>query len=267
MKRPPSRHKFRTLGQAERFEACLVGASFSPHRHDTYTLGLTLSGVQCFDYRGTTRHALPGDAVVLHPDELHDGRPGTDVGFRYRAINLPACVVQACLGGRSLPFIAGGVTRDPGLKAMLAECLGDDTSAPGKDESEEMVLDLVEALDKAAGQPNEAPAPDRHAAQTARDMIEDRVVEGVSLNELSRITGTDRFSLNRSFRALYGTSPHRYLVQRRIDHACALIAEGEACAQAALMSGFSDQSHFLRHFRKTHGMTPRRWIALRTNIQ
>lgn len=266
MKHASSHLVARAPGRAERFEACLIGSAYSPHRHDTYTLGLTLEGVQCFDYRGAARHAVPGDAVVIHPDELHDGRPGTEAGFRYRAINLPARDVQACLGGQSLPYISGGVTRHPGLKAALAECLGDLVSAPEADEARELVTEIVEALGDAAGQPAAA-RPDYRAAQTARDMIEDRLEDGVSLAELSEAAGLDRFALTRSFRALFGSSPYRYLIQRRLERVCTLVAEGESCAMAAAMCGFSDQSHFLRHFKKTHGMTPRRWMALRTIVQ
>tara|TARA_R110002073_G_scaffold303504_2_gene471852 strand:+ start:9241 stop:10089 length:849 start_codon:yes stop_codon:yes gene_type:complete len=257
----------RAPGLADRYEACLVGAAYSPHRHDTYTLGLTLSGVQCFDYRGSTRHALPGDAVILHPDELHDGRAGTEIGFRYRAINLAARDVQAILGGRPLPFIDGGITQHRGLKKALRACLGDFSGPPETGETHDMVFDLVDALEEAAGQARGQDRPDYRAAQIARDVIDSHIEEGISLEELATLSGTDRFALSRSFRAFYGTSPHRYLTQRRLDRACALMAAGEPSAQAAAMSGFADQSHFIRHFRKTHGMTPRGWMTTRTNVQ
>lgn len=68
----------------ERVEARFAGHAFAPHRHDTYAIGLTLSGVQTFRYRGERRHCLPGQCHILHPDETHDGGAGTDEGFGYR---------------------------------------------------------------------------------------------------------------------------------------------------------------------------------------
>ena len=62
-----------------------AGAAFSPHRHDTYTVALTIAGVQAFNYRGTMRHSLPGQVLILHPDELHDGHCHDEAGFSYRA--------------------------------------------------------------------------------------------------------------------------------------------------------------------------------------
>nr|WP_325265866.1 AraC family ligand binding domain-containing protein [uncultured Rhizobium sp.] len=73
----------------ERIEARFHGNAFSPHRHDTYGLGLTLHGLQTFRYRGVKRFSNAGNVIVLHPDELHDGAAGTDDGLIYRMIYLP----------------------------------------------------------------------------------------------------------------------------------------------------------------------------------
>ena len=67
-------------------EAFFFGHGFDPHRHDTYAIGYTLRGVQAFRYRGASRRSTPGDVFVLHPDETHDGRAGSEEGFRYRIL-------------------------------------------------------------------------------------------------------------------------------------------------------------------------------------
>ena len=59
------------LDGIERIEGRFSGAAYGPHRHDTYAIGVTLHGVQSFRYRGRTRHSLPGQVMVLHPDEMH----------------------------------------------------------------------------------------------------------------------------------------------------------------------------------------------------
>ncbi|TKB64563.1 MAG: AraC family transcriptional regulator, partial [Mesorhizobium sp.] len=72
----------------ERIEARFHGDAFDLHRHDTYAIGVTLYGVQRFRYRGQTRQSLPGQIIILHPDELHDGGAGTEDGLRYRMLYL-----------------------------------------------------------------------------------------------------------------------------------------------------------------------------------
>jgi hypothetical protein len=51
---------FNSPGGIERREARFNGAAFTPHRHDTYAIGITLAGFQAFDYRGSSRRSLPG---------------------------------------------------------------------------------------------------------------------------------------------------------------------------------------------------------------
>ena len=67
-------------------EAWFTGRGYDTHRHDTYAIGVTDAGLQAFDYRGATRVSAPGQVVVLHPDEAHDGRAATADGFGYRIV-------------------------------------------------------------------------------------------------------------------------------------------------------------------------------------
>src|SRR5437764_10458792 len=96
----------------ERAEVRLTTCRFSPHRHDTYAIGVTTAGVQEFRYRGERRICLPGQVHVLHPDELHDGRAATRDGFAYRILYIEPELVRAAFGGGPLPFVADPV-HDP----------------------------------------------------------------------------------------------------------------------------------------------------------
>ncbi len=81
-------------GKIERIEAYFSGHGYEPHRHDTYAIGRTLSGVQSFHYRGSKQHSLPGGTMVLHPDEIHDGEAGTNDGFQYRMLYIDPALIQ-----------------------------------------------------------------------------------------------------------------------------------------------------------------------------
>lgn len=84
----------------------------------------------------------------------------------------------------------------------------------------------------------------------------------VTSEELEGVTGLDRYTLARHFRARLGTSPYRYLTMRRLDHARSCMAAGESLADAASASGFADQSHMTRQFRRAYGLPPGRWRAM-----
>ncbi|HYZ27013.1 MAG TPA: AraC family ligand binding domain-containing protein, partial [Geminicoccaceae bacterium] len=82
----------------ERIEAFFSGHGYDPHRHDTYAIGITLHGVQSFQYRGAPANSTAGQVFVLHPDELHDGHAGTAAGFRYRIVYVDPRLIRDALG-------------------------------------------------------------------------------------------------------------------------------------------------------------------------
>lgn len=251
----------RSPGGIERIEACFAGRAFAPHRHDSYAIGVTIDGVQRFDYRGATRSSLPGQLVILHPDELHDGRAGDDRAFRYRTAYLAPVDIQRMLGG-SLPFVEGGISEDPRLRRAVHALLRDLERPLEGMEADCLVFEVAVALSIASGGNPPAQISDRVAAERAREMIEARLADGVTLAELEQATGHDRWQLSRDFRALYGTSPYRYLVMRRVDAGLARMRRGATLAEAAHASGFADQSHFTRSFKRATGLTPNAWRTI-----
>ena len=116
-------------GALEWASAYFSGLAFSPHRHDTYAVGFTTRGVQCFTYRGAARNACPGDVFVLHPDELHDGRQGTDDGYGYCIAYIEPALIGEALDGTSLPFVTEAVNRDHRLKSAITEMFPDSQDA------------------------------------------------------------------------------------------------------------------------------------------
>jgi len=253
---------FKAPGPVERVEACFAGAAYAPHRHDTYAIGITLEGVQRFDYRGATRNSLPGGIVVLHPDELHDGRAGDERAFRYRTLYLAPADIQAMLDGRPLPFVDAGVSASPPLRRAVLALLGDFDRPLTGIELQDGLYDVATALEQAAARRPTPPAiAHRAAAIRARHYIEAHLEAAFSLADLEVATGHGRWQLSRDFRAMFGTSPYRYLVMRRLDRARGMMLAGQGIAETALGSGFADQSHFSRMFKRTFGLTPNLWRA------
>lgn len=249
----------------ERIEAFFSGQAYEPHRHDTYAIGRTISGVQRFHYRGQVSDGVPGTAIILHPDELHDGQAGTEDGFHYRMIYLDPALVQQAIGGhRSLPFIPGGVSDDPRLLKAIDGMVAHMSEPMERLQYDDAVYDLAHALQAADSRSSARyiATPDYRAADRARAYIRHSEGRSISLKQLEQITGQDRWKLSRDFRTAFGTSPYRYLTLRRLDRAKAGIVKGMPLVQAALDAGFADQAHLTRHFRSAFGITPARWRKL-----
>jgi AraC-like DNA-binding protein len=253
------------LSGMERIEARFHGEAYTLHRHDTYAIGVTLNGVQTFHYRGRKRYSRPLQVLVLHPDELHDGGAGTEEGLRYRMLYLEPSLLLDCLGteGASLPFVRDPVLTDEALCATLLSALGPLDQTLDELFLDDFVTQLARSLTKHAGQPRKPLGkPALTAAHLARDYLEANAERLVRSGELEAVTGLDRYALSRHFRAVFSTSPHRFLVMRRLQRARRLIETGEPLAEIAVATGFTDQSHLNRQFKKAYGMTPGRWAAL-----
>jgi AraC-like DNA-binding protein len=247
----------------ERAEACFAQHAFAPHRHDTYAIGVTVHGLQAFHYRGAARRSGPGQAFVLHPDELHDGGPGTAAGLRYRILYVDPGLIADALGGRALPFVREVVSDDRRILAAILPAL--DLDLPLEDlQRDQILVDLAHALAAAERSPSRsAGPPDRQAVLRARAYLDAHTEETVRSEALEAVCGLDRYALARQFRQCLGTSPYRYLLLRRLDRARALVAAGTSLVEAALAVGFADQSHLSRHFKRAYGLAPGRWAALR----
>lgn len=248
--------------KVERIEAYFTGHGYEPHRHDTYAIGRTLSGVQSFRYRGAMRHSLPGGALVLHPDELHDGMAGTDEGFRYRMLYVDPVLIQQALGGKTLPFIAGGLSDDVRILRATDTFLQAMEHPVESLEEDDALHDLAHALEAAANSRRGRRTPDYQSAERARTYILDMNGASITMDALEQVSGRDRCSLSRDFRALFGTSPYRYLTMRRLDVCRDLLLSGSSLADAAVCAGFYDQSHMTRHFVHAFGLSPARWLSL-----
>lgn len=251
----------------ERIEAFFAGHAFDRHRHDTYAIGFTLQGVQSFRYRGAAEHSTPGHVFVLHPDEAHDGHAGTSAGFRYKLLYVEPRIIQDALSGARcpLPFVREAVSTDRRLAAAIMPALEDLDRPLEELHRDQIILDLAEALAAADPSTVHRQLSVRHwrAVGKVRDFLDANVQNAVTSAELEAITGLSRYALARHFRVCLGTSPHHYLVMRRLDKVRSLIGEGERLVDAAVSCGFADQSHMTRHFKKVYGMSPGRWAAIR----
>jgi AraC-like DNA-binding protein len=249
----------------ELLRAWLRDEAYERHRHDTYAVGVTDAGVQVFDYRGATRASRRGRVVVLYPDEVHDGRAGTSEGFGYRIVYVaPARLAEAvrAVRGRSaaLPFLRDPVARHPQLARAIDQAFAAPLDALAADG---LTVALAEGLVAGEGAPTSiGRRVDTVAVERARQFLDAERGRLVRASELESITGLGRYDLCRQFRIALGTSPHRYLLLRRLDDARARLGAPRArafpgkLAEIATEVGFADQAHFTRAFRAAFGVTP-----------
>jgi AraC-like DNA-binding protein len=248
----------------EAMRAHFVRHVYDRHSHDAYLFGVTEQGVQAFRCRGSTRASTAGMLMAFNPDDPHDGHAAGRGGFTYAMLHvgtdLVADVLADAQGRRAgVPLFTEPVVDDRPLAGRLRRLNALLLDGATRLEAQEMVMGAVLAMvGRHASQRVAAPAPSGAGALwRVRDLLHDGFADDLSADDLARAVGLSRFQLYRQFRERYGVPPSAYLRQVRLREARRRLAAGAAIAEVAFSTGFADQSHLTRWFRRTYGITPR----------
>jgi AraC family transcriptional regulator len=98
----------------------------------------------------------------------------------------------------------------------------------------------------------------RRQVQGVTDFILAHLSQDISLEALAQQIGFSPYHFARLFRQTTGESPHQFVLRQRIEEACYLLKTTDMpLASIAQESGFANQSHFTRIFKRHLGLTPR----------
>ncbi|EDX83819.1 AraC-like ligand binding domain protein [Synechococcus sp. PCC 7335] len=264
------------LRDLEMLRATYIDYSFSRHAHEGFGIAIVESGAMAFEYRGAIHTAPAGSIVITHPGEMHTGQAALATGWTYRTL-LPAVdwFWQAASELRerqisSLPYFASPVIHDRLLNRQLVALHRVLEDSPSALERESRFLWGLSQLIRgyASDRPVvKAIGKEHQAVQVIRDYLSACYANNVSLGELSAQVGLKPLRLLRSFKAEVGLPPHAYLTQVRVYQAKRLLVAGRSIAETAVETGFVDQSHLHRHFKKIVGVTPGQYIQGCKNVQ
>lgn len=243
--------------------ASFVTHTYAPHSHDTFVVGVITHGAETFQLRGENRLAPAGALCFVNPGEVHDGAPG-EGGYAYRMSYPSEALMRAIAADASgradapTPFFAEPIVHDPEaaalfLKAHRAFGVGGDPLAA----DEAFVAAYALMIERHGG--GRAPARlgrESGPVARARELLDDRAADVVTLEELAGVAGLSRRHLLRAFRRETGLTPHAYQTDARVRLARTLLRAGDAPAEVAAACGFCDQSHLNRAFKARLGVAP-----------
>jgi AraC-like DNA-binding protein len=247
-------------GIAEVFHAHIEGWSYPKHAHDSWTVLILDKGAISFSMEKRDRAVVGGLVTLIPPGVVHDGRPapGLPDGFHKRNLYLDETFLPPGLTGRAVDRTN---LDDAPLRRTVSAIHHGLLRRDHPMHAEER---LALAADRIAehlrsGAPAEPPRLHRGRADQLRDLLDLHATEPYLLRDAAAELGAPVSSLVRDFRGRFDVTPHAYLVGRRIEHARRLLLAGVAPAEAAVLSGFHDQAHLTRHFRRHVATTPGRY--------
>jgi len=252
------------LNNTEMLRATYVNHSFSRHTHEEYAIGVIDAGVEEFTYQGTTHQAIANSIVIVHPGEVHTGHAGTAEGWQYRMLYPEVRLLQRAIAelqedSTSIPYFPNPVIQNDQLAGQLRRLHLASEAAESQLERESRLLwTLTQLISRYADRrPVTLPLGQEHqAVLQVREYLHACFTESISLDHLAQMAHLKPLRLLRVFQRETGLPPHAYLVQRRVQQAKLMLSRGTAIAQVAYETGFTDQSHLNRHFKRLVGVTP-----------
>ncbi|WP_338765824.1 AraC family transcriptional regulator [Nocardia vulneris] len=247
----------RVPGIVEVFHARFVEHVYPMHAHDSWTLLIVDDGMVRYDL-DRHEHGVLGSVVSLLPPHVpHNGQAATAGGFRKRVLYLDDAQLCDAMIGRAVdtptftdPLLHRRIRQ---LHTVLAHSGAEFEAASRLALIHDRLRNLLCGTD---------PAP-RHAdpglAHRLRELLDSRTAEGLSLTEAAAVLHADATHLIRAFRREFGMPPHQYLISRRVDLARPLLLGGMPARDVAAATGFHDQPHLTRHFKRILGTTPGRY--------
>ncbi|WP_241265796.1 AraC family transcriptional regulator, partial [Streptomyces boncukensis] len=242
--------------------ARFIHKTFVRHTHETFVIAAIAEGVEAFHHRGTLHRVGAGGLALVNPDTPHTGHAGVPEGWRYNVLYPDPGLVAAIAGEgatvRGAPGFAVPVADDPGA-ARLVHGVHRAVEEGNALAADSLIRVVVARLLRRHG----GPLPERQArtagarrALRARAILEARMADPPTLEQLAHEVGTSPFALLRAYREMYGMPPHAWLTDARVHRVRALLDAGTPPAEAATAVGFTDQPHLTRHFGRIVGVPP-----------
>ncbi len=264
------------LDGLEVMSAWWVEHSFAPHMHDRYAVSLNYAGRGAFDCRSELRDAAPGTCNLIAPGEVHTGHATSGDGWIYRNLYIETPLMTTLL--RSLDW-QGSVdvrfkfplVRDTILARRLAHVfvsLRKSSSSNSLLQNESLLLSVLARLithHVVPGHDLRNVGREHAAVRRAKDWLDANSEQNVSLHSLARLVSLSPYYLVRAFHKHAGIPPHKYQTIVRINRARKLLTSGAVISEVAYRTGFCDQSHLNRCFKRMLGVTPGEYAALGPN--
>lgn len=242
-----------------------VTAPYPKHWHEEYQLCFIGDGGGELFYRGAYHDTPKTSLFVVHPGEVHSNRSAT--GCSFRSVYIRPEMVRNALadpGGKpaKLPFFPDPMIYDREIIADYLRLHGSLENSATTLEREGLLLELItklvrrHALEKAVGAAARRAGRESKAVGRVRDYIVANYDRKITLKDLARLVNLSTYHLNRVFSREIGMPPHAFQTQVRIAKAKRLIKRGVPLSDVAARTGFADQSHFSRHFKRLMKITP-----------
>jgi AraC-like DNA-binding protein len=245
----------------------LIVANNSPKKwrvfHETYTICSCARVATDWRYGNKAFYSADRSNMLMEPGETHLNvsvyKPAD-----YRVLLIPPALLKEMAneaGVSTTPHLKLPCNNDQNLYLTLFRFCSAVQSGESLLEQQSLFAACVSLfLDKTERKPALSRVSNaQFAVSRIKQYLRERFAESVGLDELVALSGLSRFHLVRTFARYAGITPHAFQIHLRLNRARELLKAGIPPTIVSADVGFSDQSHFTRHFKSVWGITPSRY--------
>ena len=236
---------------------------YARHSHEIFSIGAITSGCCNYLHEKTCHSISAGTVVLMNPGDVHACNPLDDQHWSYVMLYVDAQwlagIEQGFAEEASEVFqpVAATHTQSAalfnGLTGLYAQLVDPHRDVLAKHEA--AVL-FFSSMQQELGRSVALRKPANVRVERAAEYIDEHFLRTIRLQDICAAASLSEAYLIRAFEQRYHMTPHAYLINRRIQHAQTQLREGALIADIAQQTGFADQAHFQRVFKKHLAATP-----------
>ncbi|HET6267133.1 MAG TPA: AraC family transcriptional regulator [Acidobacteriota bacterium] len=263
--------RIQSFGGMELLKAVTFNHEYPRHWHDTFVIEVVEGGANGFYCDGREYEAPEGSIILINPGAVHTGYPLGGNRLRYRSFYPSECILSELAdlpSGTGLRFTRH-VLWDPSLARLLSLVHQALEVSEDPVQSHSLLVTAFSRLVKSSSVKRAGEGSCKISGDSLRPAIEyirESYNREITLSELAELSGLSPYHFLRCFKKAAGLPPFEFLTNIRIERARQLLARGLSIIETALATGFCDQSHFHRHFKRIVGVTPGQYRA-NSNLQ
>lgn len=238
---------------------------FTRHTHRTLSFGLVEQGVRLYSCQGESYQVTPGQIFVIPPNSEHSCSAVNRQPHTYRLLILSNDVLQASgLLSDEYNYISKQLVISNTDAYNQLRQLHDTLESDEPEFIKKSLLLTVVGylLENYVEVPVKVKISSHHydTIRMVQKFIEDNYAACFSLEDIAQLVHISPYHLLRLFSQIVGIPPHVYQQQVRIRQAKQLLSQGRSILDTAMSTGFADQSHFTKAFKRMVGITPGEYI-------
>lgn len=232
---------------------------YARHSHEIFSIGAITCGQSTYLHEKTSLTVSTGTVVLMNPGAVHACNPIQDQLWSYLMLYVDSdwlATIQSVTGAAFQP-LKPTHSQDPALfSALIALYLTLTDTRLDTLEKHCAAVTFFGLMQSILGDPASVVEPASPRVARAAQYIDDHFTQPLKLADICEAANLSASYLIRSFEQRYHMTPHAYLLNRRIQHARTQLRDGRLIADVAQETGFADQAHFQREFKKHLAATP-----------